>query len=115
MITTFKDSEVLYVKNKLQLWQRTLKDYAFWKKNRSALNLGPSQRTLKKINSKCINIGHINANEKSSKKEILHALLYLSSFKILKYIINFESESISSNALYQFYIHLSGYWSTQHN
>ena len=46
-----------------QLLQRTLKNYALWKFFQSTLNLGPSQRTLKKniLFSKCVIMSHINA------------------------------------------------------
>ena len=61
------------------LLQRTLKNYALWNFLKSALNLEPSQHTLKK-NSKCVNIDHINALWKSNFAWITLFLL-LKKFK----------------------------------
>ena len=56
----------------------------------SALNLGPSQRTLKYMS---------RTLKKKIKNHILHGWLYFSCLKILNIIINLENVSISSNVL----------------
>ena len=68
----------------------------------SALNLGPSHRTLKKkyFFSKCINISHINALWKNFENQILHGLL-----------MNWYLIQIFYQWFYLLYVHLSRFWS----
>ena len=63
--------------------------------------------------STCVNIGHINELKlKKIWKITLRGTLYLSGFKILKIIINFETNRALQTFyrwFYELYIHLSSY------
>ena len=71
------------------------------KKFQSALNLGPSQRTLKKkyFFQSALIWGILTHFKKNPEKHILHGWLFFYCLKISNISINFENASISSYVL----------------
>ena len=101
-------------KRNICLLQRTLKNFALCKIFQSALNLGPSQRTLKKIfffQSALISF-ILTHFEKYRKSNFAWFALFL-LFKISKTIVNLKMNryfQIFYRRFYLFFVHLSRFW-----
>ena len=93
------DETPLLITPRAPMFQPTLKNNALGKKIQSALNLGPSQRTLIFFQSALIwdILTHFEKKQTNRKSNFTWLALFV-LFKDFKY--NFENVSISSNVLF---------------